>query len=67
MAAGPVIGGPLLYIFGKRDHSIVNEYNDDNLGGQVYYSLSGYAVLFTLSALYFLFSSYVLRWIKYCK
>eukprot|EP00594_Rhizosolenia_setigera_P003767 CAMPEP_0178940216 /NCGR_PEP_ID=MMETSP0789-20121207/676_1 /TAXON_ID=3005 /ORGANISM="Rhizosolenia setigera, Strain CCMP 1694" /LENGTH=525 /DNA_ID=CAMNT_0020619211 /DNA_START=183 /DNA_END=1761 /DNA_ORIENTATION=- len=67
VAAGPVIGGPLLYIFGKRDHSIVNEYNDDNLGGQVYYSLSGYAVLFTLSALYFLFSSYVLRWIKYCK
>ena len=52
-ALGPMIGGPLLYIFGN---SGVTDGQD--------YSIQGYTVLLSLSTAYFLLSAITLRWIK---
>jgi hypothetical protein len=52
-ALGPMIGGPLLYIFGN---SGVTDGQD--------YTIQGYTVLLSLSTAYFLLSAITLRWIK---
>jgi len=52
-AVGPMIGGPLLYLFGSSGTT----------DGQDY-TIHGYTVLLSLSALYFLLSAISLRWVK---
>lgn len=52
-ALGPMIGGPLLYVFGDQ-----GKIEDD---GSEEYSLRGYTVVLSLSAFYFLCSALVLR------
>lgn len=52
-ALGPMIGGPLLYVFGQ-------DYTDD---GQDY-TIHGYTILLSLSTVYFLLSATSLRWVK---
>ena len=49
-ALGPMIGGPLLYLFGHRQEKG--------------YSIEGYTVLFGLSSTYFLISAVSIRWVK---
>lgn len=67
LALGPLIGGPLLFFFGKLDEDdIDNGYGDDYVGGQQY-SLLGYTIVFALSALYFLSAGISLFWVKNCK
>ena len=56
-ALGPMIGGPLLYLFGTpSDADIVDEDQD--------YTIRGYSVLLGLSSVYFLISALSLRWVK---
>eukprot|EP00537_Pseudo-nitzschia_pungens_P004996 CAMPEP_0172363628 /NCGR_PEP_ID=MMETSP1060-20121228/6925_1 /TAXON_ID=37318 /ORGANISM="Pseudo-nitzschia pungens, Strain cf. cingulata" /LENGTH=594 /DNA_ID=CAMNT_0013086399 /DNA_START=40 /DNA_END=1824 /DNA_ORIENTATION=+ len=52
-AIGPMIGGPLLYLFGS---SGVAENQD--------YTIGGYTFLLSLSAAYFLLSAISLRWVR---
>lgn len=67
VALGPLIGGPVLYIFGQLSEEDTDDnYDDDYIGGQEY-GLLGYIVVFTLSALYFALAAYVLKWVKNCK
>eukprot|EP00521_Asterionellopsis_glacialis_P016411 CAMPEP_0195303480 /NCGR_PEP_ID=MMETSP0707-20130614/32861_1 /TAXON_ID=33640 /ORGANISM="Asterionellopsis glacialis, Strain CCMP134" /LENGTH=118 /DNA_ID=CAMNT_0040367041 /DNA_START=263 /DNA_END=619 /DNA_ORIENTATION=- len=56
---GPLIGGPMLYLFGHQDVSDEGVASDT-----IEYSLGGYAVLVSLSALYFFLSAITLRYIK---
>lgn len=66
-ALGPMIGGPLLYIFGARPST-----DDDdtpqptNEGDDVLeeYSLRGYAVVFSLSSFYFLCSAFTVSFLN---
>ena len=53
-ALGPLVGGPLLFYFGKSEQ-------EDEDGG---YSWGGYAVVLTLSAAYFACSAATLAWIR---
>jgi MFS family permease len=55
-ALGPMVGGPLLYLFGKKND------NDDEETDE--YSLRGYAVVLSLSAFYFFCSAWSLRYIR---
>lgn len=50
---GPLIGGPILYYVGSSG----------TVAGQDY-SIHGYAVVLSLSAVYFLLSAVSLRWVK---
>eukprot|EP00548_Thalassiothrix_antarctica_P001252 CAMPEP_0194143248 /NCGR_PEP_ID=MMETSP0152-20130528/12433_1 /TAXON_ID=1049557 /ORGANISM="Thalassiothrix antarctica, Strain L6-D1" /LENGTH=115 /DNA_ID=CAMNT_0038842565 /DNA_START=336 /DNA_END=680 /DNA_ORIENTATION=+ len=43
-ALGPLVGGPLLYIFGKTDEEV---------DGEMVYSIRGYGVVLGLSAFYY--------------
>jgi len=52
-ALGPMIGGPLLYLYGS---SGVDNGQD--------YTIEGYTVLLSLSAVYYLLSAISLRWVK---
>ena len=52
-AVGPMIGGPLLYLFGSSG----------TIDGQDY-TIHGYKVILSLSAVYFLMSAISLRWVK---
>jgi hypothetical protein len=52
-ALGPMIGGPLLYVLGSSDAA----------NGQDY-SIHGYAVVLSLSTVYFLLSAVSLRWVQ---
>ena len=64
VAMGPLIGGPLLFIFGRlHDDEKDNKFHDDYVGGQQY-SLLGYIIVFSMSAIYFLSAGVVLRWVK---
>jgi MFS family permease len=54
-ALGPLVGGPLLYAFGNPTLSPE---------GEVEYSIQGYSVCFSMSALYFLISALILRLIR---
>ena len=51
--------GPMLYLFGHQDVSEEGVASD-----AIEYSLRGYAVLVSLSALYFFLSAITLRYIK---
>jgi MFS family permease len=53
-ALGPMVGGPLLYFFGKD--GIV----DEDQG----YTIRGYAVILGLSSVYFFMSAATLRWVR---
>lgn len=55
-ALGPMIGGPLLYFFGSQ-HQQAGEDTEE-------YTLSGYAVVLSLSSFYFLCSALSLRYIN---
>jgi MFS family permease len=52
-ALGPMIGGPLLYFFGSS--GTVDDHG---------YTIRGYAVVLSLSAVYFLLSAVSLRWVR---
>lgn len=52
-ALGPMIGGPLLYFFGSSG----------TVEGQDY-TIHGYAVVLSLSAIYFLLSAVSLGWVQ---
>jgi len=52
-AIGPMIGGPLLYIFGTSG----------TVDGQDY-SIGGYSIILSLSTVYFIMSAISLRWVK---
>lgn len=52
-ALGPMIGGPLLYLFGHK--------NGHNHNGGQSYSIEGYSVVVTLAAVYFIFSALTLK------
>lgn len=73
-ALGPMIGGPLLYMFGTTRSTAVDDGATVLLSGArnedegVYeeYSLTGYAVVLSLSAFYFLCSALTLRFLKGC-
>ena len=56
-ALGPMVGGPLLYAFGRQG----NAANPDD---EEEYRLLGYAVVLGLSSFYFLCSAWSLRYIK---
>ena len=58
-ALGPMIGGPLLYLVGSKNSE--NGASDD---GAEEYGLAGYAVLLSLSTLYFLASAWSLCYIR---
>jgi len=72
-ALGPMIGGPLLYIFGSSSSSssassdelstIPDDENNEN-GVTEEYTLRGYAVVLSLSALYFYASAFTLQFLK---
>lgn len=51
-ALGPLVGGPLLYVFGNPTLSS---------DGEVEYSIQGYGVVLSMSALYFLISALILK------
>lgn len=55
-AFGPMIGGPLLYLFGHKDTPVEDDVEE--------YSLTGYAVILGLSSLYFLCSAVTLRFTR---
>lgn len=59
-ALGPLVGGPLLFYFGKSAQLHVEEQEDEDGG----YSWGGYAVVLTLSAAYFACSAATLAWIR---
>lgn len=52
-AIGPMVGGPLLYIFGSTG---VVEGQD--------YTIRGYTIILTLSSAYFILSAISLKWVK---
>ena len=52
-ALGPMIGGPLLYLFGNSE-----------IDSEQDYSIEGYALVLSLSALYFLLSAVALQWVR---
>lgn len=52
-ALGPMIGGPLLYLFGNSE-----------IDSEQDYSIEGYALILSLSALYFLLSAVALQWVR---
>eukprot|EP00532_Pseudo-nitzschia_australis_P011175 CAMPEP_0168236190 /NCGR_PEP_ID=MMETSP0140_2-20121125/19380_1 /TAXON_ID=44445 /ORGANISM="Pseudo-nitzschia australis, Strain 10249 10 AB" /LENGTH=583 /DNA_ID=CAMNT_0008169459 /DNA_START=284 /DNA_END=2036 /DNA_ORIENTATION=+ len=52
-AIGPMVGGPVLYVFGSSD-----EADDQD------YTIQGYMLLLSLSAAYFLLSAISLRWVR---
>jgi MFS family permease len=54
-ALGPLVGGPLLYVFGDPTLSP---------DGEVEYSIQGYGVVLSMSALYFLISAMILKLIR---
>ena len=56
-ALGPMIGGPLLYVFGHQEGT------SDN-GEDLPYLLKGYAVVLCLSTVYFSLSAISLRWVR---
>jgi MFS family permease len=56
-ALGPMIGGPLLYVFGQK-------HEGDTESEEEEYSLTGYAVVLSLSTFYFLCSALSLQFIK---
>ena len=68
-ALGPLVGGPLLFYFGKSVQLTFTaaaateeeEEQEDEDGG---YSWGGYAVVLTLSAAYFACSAATLAWIR---
>mmetsp|Transcript_1314 Transcript_1314/g.2172 ORF Transcript_1314/g.2172 Transcript_1314/m.2172 type:complete len:376 (-) Transcript_1314:323-1450(-) len=64
-ALGPLVGGPLLYIFGTvtGDNGADGNNDDDNYSGEEY-SWFGYCLLFSMSATSFLLSALVLRWVR---
>jgi MFS family permease len=55
-ALGPMIGGPLLFVFGQAR-------NDDGTVSEEY-RLTGYAVVLSLSSFYFICSAFTLRFLK---
>jgi MFS family permease len=60
-ALGPMIGGPLLYFFGQKHDSDADADADDD---EEEYSLTGYAVVLSLSTFYFMCSALSLQYIK---
>ena len=73
-ALGPMIGGPLLYIFGSSTTTTTTTSTMESTAGQddkttevstEVYTLQGYAIVLTLSAFYFYASALTLRFIKY--
>jgi hypothetical protein len=54
-----MIGGPLLYFFGRQQGDDTESGEEDSG-----YTIKGYAVILGLSSVYFLFSALSLRWIK---
>jgi MFS family permease len=56
-ALGPMIGGPLLYFFGQKHDSDADSDVEE-------YSLTGYAVVLSLSTFYFICSALSLQYIK---
>lgn len=58
-ALGPMIGGPLLYIFGSQQ----NDSNSDTTDAEEY-SMRGYAVVIGLASFYFFCSAVALRFTK---
>jgi MFS family permease len=64
-ALGPMIGGPLLYIFGQQPQ-IDSQLSPTDGGEPVEeeYTLTGYAVVIALSSFYFMCSALSLRYIK---
>ena len=52
-AIGPMVGGPVLYVFGSSDAA------DDQD-----YTIQGYMLLLSLSTVYFLLSAISLRWVR---
>jgi len=67
VALGPLIGGPLLFIFGRLSEDDTDDnFDDDYVGGQQY-SLLGYVLVFTLSAIYFVFAAVSLKWVRNCQ
>lgn len=66
VALGPLIGGPLLFLLGHlSEDDMDDKFDDDYVGGQEY-SLLGYIVVFSASALYFIGAAYSLKWVKNC-
>jgi MFS family permease len=59
-ALGPMIGGPLLYFFGQKHEGEIAESSSE----EEEYSLTGYAVVLSLSTFYFLCSALSLRFIQ---
>ena len=55
-ALGPMIGGPLLYLFGHQEGITAD-------GEDMPYLLRGYAVVLCLSTVYFILSAISLRWV----
>ena len=62
-ALGPMIGGPLLYIFGSSKDDPSQAGDDGTVSEE--YTLTGYAVVLGLSAVYFFCSAFTLQFIKY--
>lgn len=61
-AIGPMIGGPLLYIFGSQtvvDDKAKSPENGEAIAEE--YTLTGYAVVLSLSSFYFLCSAFSLH------
>lgn len=54
---GPLIGGPLLFLSANHDKG--DAYNDDSS-----YALYGYAILFSLSSIYYFCSAWVLTFVR---
>jgi len=62
-ALGPMIGGPLLYLFGSSSGDAATATGDDERTVEEY-TLKGYAVVLTLSGLYFYASAITLRFLR---
>jgi MFS family permease len=76
-ALGPMIGGPLLYVFGRKGSLLafppsldgsgspasMSSPDDDDMSSEEY-SIRGYIVLLSMSCLYFFLSAFALRNVK---
>jgi Major Facilitator Superfamily len=63
-ALGPMIGGPLLYLFGQSDEYAVGTQLDGGTESAAAYTITGYAVVLSLSAMYFFCSAITLRYLN---
>jgi Major Facilitator Superfamily len=63
-ALGPMIGGPLLYLFGQPDTDGALKLSAGDASSEAEYTITGYAVVLSLSAMYFFCSAITLRYLN---